>query len=55
MTIQTVTGKIIPEQLGKTLMHEHFFLTMRGFKGTGRWREDREKRYWRKLLMRRPL
>lgn len=40
MGIQTVTGELAPEQLGKTLMHEHFFLITRDFKETGRWRGD---------------
>ncbi|MED1421356.1 phosphotriesterase family protein [Bacillus smithii] len=33
MGIQTVTGELAPEQLGKTLMHEHFFFDYAGFQG----------------------
>lgn len=36
--INTVTGEITPEQLGKTLMHEHFMFGYAGYQG--------DSRYW---------
>lgn len=33
ITIETVTGKIPMENMGKTLIHEHFLLGCPGFEG----------------------